>query len=127
MTEEEWQRVMEALVKGGLRECIDDLLASRPYVSEKNRHIIDQAYDDGEGHSVTLVPTDDHPWFAGMYDGQEVYLGMEHRGRLYSVVSLSGGGLSAVIEGDGLITNEIGMAFQNIDAAKEYVEGLTAK
>lgn len=127
MSDEEWGRVQEALVKGGLRECIDSLLTSRPFLSEKNRRIIEQAYDDGDGNGLSLVPISPHPWFAGMWEDHEVMLGLEHRGVLYSVVHASGGGLVSVIVGDGLINNEIGVAFQGVEAAKAYVEGMTAK
>ncbi len=127
MTEEEWQRVTEALVKGGLRECINDLLARRPYLSIGNRKIIEQAYDDGDGNLLDLVMSDDFPWFLGLWDNSVVYRGLEHRGILYSVVMLNGGDLCTVIIGDGLITNEIGVAFDNVAAAKAYVEGITAK
>jgi hypothetical protein len=128
MSDEEWGLVQEALVKGGLRECVDNLLTSRPFLSEKNRRIIEQAYDDGNGNSIDLVPISPHPWFAGMYDGDcEVMLGLEHRGVLYSIVHASGGGICSVIVGDGLINNEMGVAFQNVGAAKAYVEGMTAK
>jgi len=133
MTDEEWKAVQEALVVGGLQECINNILASRfkdpcsVTVSDENRWILDQAYDDGDGSTITLVPTDDRPWFAGMYDGSEVMLGMEHHGTLYSIVSLSGGGLVSVIVGQGLIENEMGVAFHGVVEAKAYVKGLTAK
>lgn len=133
MTDEEWKGVQEALVVGGLYECINNLLASRfrqpclVSISDANRWILDQAYDDGDGNTITLEPTDDGPWFAGVYDGDEVMLGMEHDGTLYSVVSLSGGGLVAVIVGNGLIENEMGVAFHGAAEAKAYVKGLTAK
>lgn len=127
MSDEEWGRVQEALVKGGLRECINSLLTSRPFLSEKNRRIIEQAYDNGDGQSISLVLTDHYPWFAGMWEDHEVMLGLECRGVLYSIVHASGGGICSVIVGDGLINNEIGVAFQDIEAAKAYVEGMTAK
>ena len=131
MTEEEWRRVQEALVKGGLRECIDNLLTSRPFLSDENRRVLEQAYDDGDGHTVTLVATGDHPWFAGMYDDSEVMIGMEYEGVLYSLVPLSGGGLVAVVVGHGLVENEVesemGVAFRGVEAAKAYVKDLTAK
>jgi len=127
MTDEEWQRVTDALVRGGLRDVIDSLLTTRPFLSEENRKIIDRAYDDGDGHGITLVPTDDPPWFAGMYEDSEVMLGMEHRGILYSIVHGSGGGVSSVIVGEGLVENEIGVAFYSVNAAKAHVKDLTAK
>lgn len=133
MTDEEWEGVQKALVVGGLRAYINDLLASRSrqlppvVISDRNRRIIEQAYDDGSGNGITLVPTDDPPWFAGMYEGSEMMQGMEHNGTLFSVASLSGGGLVSVIVGHGLVENEIGVVFPNVVGAKEYVKGLTAK
>jgi hypothetical protein len=132
MTDEEWKGVQEALVVGGLYECINNLLANRfrqrcpVSISDRNRRIVEQAYDDGEGETVTLVPTDDCPWFAGVWEGHEVMQGVEHNGTLYSLTALSGGGLVAVIVGRGLIENEIGVAFPDFDTAKVYVKGLTA-
>lgn len=126
MTEVEWERVQEALCVGGLRECVDNLLTSRLPLSDKNRQIISSAYDDGDGHNITLVPTDDYPWFSGMWEDQEVYLGMEYDGILFSVVHASGG-YCAVIVGRGIIENEIGVVFHEVDEAKAYVKGLTAK
>lgn len=127
MTEEEWRRIQEALVRGGLRDVIDDMLSGRPHLSESNRKIIEQAYDDGEGSTLSLVLTDDPPWFAGMWQDQEVMQGMEHRGTLYSIVHASGGGLVSVIIGEGLITNEIGVTFNGVNAAKAHVKDLTVK
>lgn len=127
MTEEEWRRVQEALVVGGLRECIDNLLTSRIHLHPANRRIIEQAYDAGDGCTITLVPTDDPPWFAGMYEDCEVMLGVEHHDTLYSIVHASGGGLCSVIVGRGLLDNEMGVAFHGVDDAKAYVKGLTAE
>lgn len=133
LTDREWNRVQEALVRGGLRETIEDIVSSRspevPQVmlSDWNRRIIERAYDDGDGNIINLVPTDDPPWFAGMWEDQEVMLGMEHNGTLYSVVHASGGGLVSVIVGRGLIENEMGIAFHGVEIAKAYVKGLTAE
>lgn len=133
MTEKEWKDVQEALVVGGLRERINGIIASRFHtippvlISDKNRKIITQAYDDGEGHGITLVPTDDPPWFAGVYEDSELMLGMEHNGTLYSIVYASGGGLVSVITGRGLLDNEMGIAFHGVAEAKIYVQGLTAR
>jgi hypothetical protein len=134
MSNEEWKGVQEALVTGGLRSCIDGILASRfsesrlLSLSDANRRIIEKVYaDDGDGHCITLVPTDDYPWFAGMYEGSEMMLGLEHNGTLYSIVTLSGGGMVAVIEGRGILDNEMGVAFNGFTEAKAYVQGLIEK
>lgn len=129
ITDVEWGRVMAALVQGGLRECIDEIIVSRGFVpiSMENRRIIEKAYDDGDDNTVDLVLTDDPPWFAGMWGDHEVMLGVEHDGVLYSVVHASGGGLRSVIVGRGLLDNEVGAVFRSVAEAKAYVKGLTAK
>ena len=129
VTEREWNRVQEALVKGGLRDVLNEILAARYDIllSPSNRRIIEQAWDDGDGNTITLVPTDDPPWFAGMCEDSELMLGMEHEGTLYSIVYASGGGLVSVIAGDGLINNEMGVVFHGMNEAKAYVKGLAAK
>jgi len=133
MTAEEWKAVQEALVVGGLEECINNILSSRfqrtpcpVSVNDENRRIIEKAYDDGDGHGITLVPTSDCPWFAGVYEDSELMLGMEHGGVLYSIVYASGGGLCSVIVGRGLLNNEEGVVFHGVVEAKAYVKGLTA-
>ncbi len=127
VTDQEWNRVTRALVSGGLRECINDIIAARSRLSDENRRLVEQAWDDGNGGNVTLVPTDDPPWFVGMYEDSEVMLCTEHNGTLYSIVYASGGGLVSVIVGDGIVTNEMGVAFHGISEAKAYVKGLTSK
>lgn len=126
MTDDEWERVQEALLKGGLRECINNLLTSRVPLNIENRRLIEQAYDDGDGNGISLTMTGDPPWFAGMYEDQEVMLGLEHNGTLFSVVHASGGATVSVVVGYGLIRNEIGVVFPDVVGAKEYVKGLTA-
>lgn len=117
-------------VQGEFYPCKADIFEATyempVHVSDENRRIIASAYDDGDGHNVTLVPTDDHPWFAGVYEDQEVYLGLEHEGTLYSVVFASSGACSVIV-GRGLVENEMGVVFSDEPAAKAYVKGLTAK
>lgn len=127
ITDPEWQRVQESLCKGGLRDCIDSILVSRELLGRENRRIIENAYDDGEGGGITLVPTDDPPWFAGVYEDSELCLGLEHNGTLYMIVYASGGGLVSVLVGRAILDNEMGIAFHGVDEAKAYVKGLTAK
>lgn len=129
VTEQEWESVLNTLVRGGLRECIDEIVASRGSVpiSMTNRRIIEQAYDDGDDNTVDLVLTDDPPWFVGLWSDQEVMFGVEHDGTLYSVVHASGGGLVSVIVGRDLIDNEVGVVFRSVGEAKAYIKGLTAK
>jgi hypothetical protein len=132
LTDEDWDNVQEALVRGGLRACLDNILRAHRHpchviVSDRNRRIIEQAYDDGGGGGITLVPTNDCPWFAGMYGDSEQMLGREHDGTLFSITHLSGGGLVAVIVGDGIAVNDPGVVFRNVAEAKAYVKGLTAK
>lgn len=96
-------------------------------LNDENRGMVREAYDAGDGVSLVLEPTEDHPWFTGLYEGCEVMLGLEHEGVLYSIVYASGGGLVSVIVGDGLVTNDAGVTFRNVGEAKAYVKGLTAK
>lgn len=129
VTDREWATVQEALVKGGLRDCINDIITSRLNVqlSNDNRRILEQAYDDGDGHTIDLVTTDEYPWFIGVWGGCELMHGVEHAGRLYCIVHASGGGQVSVLVGRAILDNEFGVAFPNIDEAKAYVKGLTAK
>lgn len=132
LTDAEWNSVQEALVRGGLRACLDNIISNHRHpcvvvLSDANRRIVEQAYDDGGGGGITLVPTNDCPWFAGMYEDSEQMLGLEHEGTLYSIITLSGGGLVSVIVGRGIIENEAGVTFRSTAEAKAYVKGLTAK
>lgn len=127
ITDEEWERIQEALVKGGLRDVIEDIVSLRPSLRAENLRLINVAYDDGDGRSVTLARTDDPPWFAGMYGDHEAMLGAEINGVLYSIIHLSGGGLVSVIIGEGLVENEAGEVFHNVGEAKAYVKGLTSR
>lgn len=95
-------------------------------LSDKNRRILEQAYDAGDGVEVILIPGEDG-WFSGEYDNYEVFQALEHQGTLYSIVHASGGGLVSVIVGRDLIDNEIGITFHGIPEAKAYVRGLTTK
>lgn len=118
-------------VRGEFYPCKPDIFLETYYetmvLSDANRKIIEEAYDDGDGNTVTLSPSDDPPWFVGTYQDWEIYLGMEHQGVLYSIVHASGGGSCAVITGRGLLDNELGITFLGVDEAKAYVKGLTAK
>ena len=97
------------------------------HLNGKNRVLLESAWDDGDGNTLTFEPDEDWPWFRGMYDDSELMLGMEHEGTLYSIVYASGGGLVSVITGDGLINNEVGVVFRGVAEAKAYVKGLCAR
>ena len=97
------------------------------HLNGKNRVLLESAWDDGDGNTLTFEPTEDWPWFRGMYDDSELMLGMEHEGTLYSIVYASGDGLVSVITGDGLINNEVGVVFRGVAEAKAYVKGLCAR
>lgn len=127
MTEEEWAGVQETLVRGGLRDCIDALLATRVPVKihPRNRRIMEQAWDDGD-QTVRLVATSDPPWFVGMFDDFQVCEGLEHEGVLYVITHLSGGGLVSVIVGEGLVENDAGTVFSSVPLAKAYIQGRMA-
>lgn len=132
MTEAEWRSVQTALCAGGLRECIDNLLASRVvpltpvFINSDNYHLMQQAWDDGNGTTVRLMPAEDAPWFVGVYDDFEVCEGLEHEGVLYLAVYQSGGGLVSVIVGEGIVENDAGTSFRNLGEAKAYIQGRIA-
>jgi len=131
MSDEEWKGVQEALVIGGLRACIDDIIASRQpglvLLSDENRRLIEQEYDDGDDHGITIVPGVDPPWFVVTFGDSEVCQGVEHEGTLYTIAHANGDGLVSVIVGKDLCGDETGVSFPNVVEAKTYVEGLTAK
>ena len=104
-----------------LARCTDKVV-----LSDRNRRILHQAYDDGDGHGITLVPGDDPPWFVGMYEDTLVCEGIEHEGTLYTVANQSGGGLVSVLIGTALIENELGLVYHSTEAAKAYVQGRMA-
>lgn len=112
---------------GIFEQTYDASDASPVLLSDKNRQIIEQAYDDGDGNGITLVATDDPPWFVGIHGDFDVCDGMEHDGVLYVITPLSGGGLVSVIVGEGLIENDGGTSFHSVPEAKAYIQGLVAK
>lgn len=128
MTEDEWREVREALCTGGLRTTIDNLLTRRVPVEihPVNLRLMERAWDDGNGNTVRLIAGEEPPWFIGVYEDSEVCEGLEHRERLYVAVYQSGGGLVSVIEGEGLVTNDGGVTFRNINEAKAYIQGRIA-
>lgn len=137
MTEGEWHGVQQALCAGGLRDYIDLLLTTRSgaevvlppaLISDANRRIMDQAWDDGDGHTITLVANiEEPPWFVGLHEGFEVCEGVEIEGVLYTITHASGGGLVSVIVGRGLIDNDAGTVFHSIPEAKAYIQGLASR
>lgn len=134
MTEQEWAEVQAALVKGGLRECIDSLLHARSGgnvftgISDRNRAILYRAYDDGEGRTIHLVPhATEANWFSGVWGDEDVMEGVEIEGTLYSVCPHSGGGLATVLIGTEIEENVVGPTFHSYPEARAYIRGLTAK
>ena len=133
MTDEEWANVTKRLfASGGLREYIDELLASRAQVcsehpiSDKNRMLLYRAYDDGDGNTVTLRPREDG-YFIGTFDGYEAVTATEIDGVLYSICSHSGGGAVTVLVGEEIVQNMTGVTFSSKSEAKAYIRGLAAK
>jgi hypothetical protein len=128
MTEAEWTSVQNALCVGGLRECIDGLLATRVPVRihPRNRRIMEEAFDDGD-KTVILVASSEPPWsFLGMFEDCHVCDGLEHDGVLYVAVPQSGGGLVSVFVGEELRENNAGVTFLNMGEAKAYIQGRIA-
>ena len=134
LTEQEWLGVQATLVKGGLYEYINELLVSRSNpqdcieISDQNRRIIYDAYDDGDGNSVVLTHTLDDGYFVGMYDGEEVLQGIEIDGVLYTLYRGGGpNGPIGLLIGCELTDNAVGEWFSTIPEAKAYIRGLTEK
>lgn len=135
MTEEEWASVERALCGGGLRDCIERILSNRipgiapttVQIRDENRRIMEEAWDDGSSTLVLFANAEEPPWFVGIHEGFEVCEGVERGGVIYTIVHQSGGGLVSVIVGSGLVENDAGVTFRNVNEAKAYIQGLTAK
>lgn len=130
MTEEEWNKVQGALVHGGLRAIIDEMIRSRmpdnAPISDVNRMLLYRAYDDGDGNTISLVPGEIEGYFSGMWEDEEVVCGIEIAGVLYSICRLSATDF-AVYVGSEIVENAAGAVFRTVAEAKAYILGLTAK
>ena len=97
-------------------------------LSDTNRALLDRAYDDGVGGTFSLIPSDIPGYFEGHYDGDYVMEATEVNGILYSVCSNSGGGMVSVLVGNQICsTHNPALAFQSIDGARTYIQGLAAQ
>jgi hypothetical protein len=96
-------------------------------IRDANRLLIYRAYDDGDGNTLDLEPSEHEGWFVGTYDGQLLLEGTEVDGTLYSVCAQSGGGLVAVLVGTEIVDNSAGAIFSTAAEARAYVQGLTAR
>lgn len=122
-TEQEWEAIQEALVKGGLRETIDHILLTRqdtPTVSEANRRMLAEVFR-GMTPRFTITVIDNY--FTGHCDSELVVEGKEVDGTLYSIFHIEKQYVVAV--GDQVITRS-GIAFGNLAYAWNYVEEITA-
>lgn len=132
MTETEWRGLQATLVHGGLREYVDRLLLSRvealdcPPISDANRALLYQAYDDGDGNTVT-IHTGKTGYYEGWWDGEMLMEGVEIDGVAYNICPESSGGLVTVFKGDAIVENQIGVTFRSTAEAKAYIKGLTSK
>lgn len=137
MTEEEWVEVQEALVRGGIRECINSIIHRRAGFDEPdemiirinnvNRMLLYRAYDDGSGGTVVIVPSQVNGYFEGHYDGEYVMEGTEVNGTLFCICPQSGGGTVSVLVATEIVDNAAGTPFDSIPEARAYIRGLTAK
>jgi len=121
-TDQEWWTVQEALVKGGLRFVIDDIITARetpPGISRDNRLMLAEAF---RGKGRFTLTTGDH-YFAGFYDGELVIEGKEEDGTLYSIFHVAG--KYEVMVGDQ-ITAGRGIPFDNLTDAWDDIKKLTA-
>lgn len=123
ITDQEWWTVQEALVKGGLRFAIDDIVTARetpPGISRENRLMLAEAFQGREGR-FTLT-TGDH-YFAGFYDGELVVEGVEYNGVLHTIAHL--GDHVELIIGDEIRRGR-GVHFKSVREAWECVKEITA-
>jgi hypothetical protein len=130
LTEEEWQGLQATLVRGGLREYVEGLVAKRLEadcvpISDANRAILYRAYDDGNGGNITLATSDVEGYFVGLWEDVEIMEGTEVDGVLYSVCPQSGGGLVTVLVGEQITDNDLGPMFHSNAEARAYILGLT--
>ena len=120
-TEQEWETIQEALVKGGLRETIDRILLTRqdtPTISETNRRMLVEAFR-GPRFIITTIDN----YFTGHCDSELVVEGKEVDGTLYSIFHIEK--RYVVMVGDQVITKN-GITFGNLTYAWNYVQRLTA-
>ena len=97
------------------------------HIRDANRAILYRAYDDGDGNTISLVPSHHGGWFVGTWDGDPVMEGIEVEGTLYSVVPQSGNGTVSVLVGQEIEENVVGPIFDSKAEARAYIQGLTAK
>lgn len=122
-TEQEWEAIQEALVKGGLRETIDDIITARetpPEISRENRLMLAEAFRGWEGR-FTLT-TGDH-YFAGFLDDELVVEGVEYNGVLHTIVHR--GDHVEIMIGDEIRRGR-GVHFKSVGEAWECVKEITA-
>lgn len=97
-----------------------------PALSDVNRRILYDAYDDGDGNTITLSPSSEHPgYFVGRYLGERILDCTEHEGVLYSLVGGTHSGVYTVLVGEELTENALGEEFWSLSEARAYVLGLT--
>jgi hypothetical protein len=96
-------------------------------IRDANRLLIYRAYDDGDGNTLNLEPSEHQGWFVGTYDEQLLLEATEVDGTLYSICAQSGGGLSAVLVGTEIVDNSAGVIFSTTAEARAYIQGLTAR
>lgn len=122
-TEQEWEAIQEALVKGGLRETIDHILLTRQdtlTISEANRRMLAEAFRE-RSPRFTITAIDNY--FTGHCDSELVVEGEEVDGTLYSILHI--GKRYVVMVGDQ-VTTKSGITFGNLTSAWNYVQRLTA-
>jgi hypothetical protein len=128
MTEQEWAGLQATLVTGGLREYVDGLLRKRAPsplpISEVNRAMLYEAYDDGNGNTVEIL-VGENGYYEGWWGGSYMMEGTEIDGVAYNICPTSGGGGVTVYVGDAILENMVGEWFQTVPEAKAYIRGLT--
>lgn len=103
-----------------------NLYFSSGALDSAHRRLIEEAYDDQDGNTVTLRPIGDG-WFEGVYKGDRVMTCTAPGNVLYCLVPQSGNGEVAVLTGRQLAENDLGVVFLTEAEARAYIKGLVAK
>lgn len=123
-TDQEWEDIKEALVRGGLRETIDRILLTRihtPEVSAANRKMLSDVY--GGGVERFVLTTMDQ-YFAGHLGRNLIVEGVEVKGLLYTLRHNDDGTVRVMV-GDN-VSKDVGRTFPSVREAWDAVKDFTA-
>lgn len=122
VTNEEWDIIVGALVHGGLRETIDDIIQTRlpsEEVSEENRRLLASAFvKQGEDGGRFRLATCEKR-FTGWYEDEIVVEGVEIDGTLYTIFHI--GDWVELFVGDTVLGDEPGRRFNSARDAWAHI------